>query len=1637
MVKTLCLGKHSVKILWGINILLYKFPGFRYNETRQQETKQKENGGKEMKVKKCVLAGILASALLCQSAFAPGLAWMGSDVSRVQAAAANVAKGKTATASGVENDSTVWTADKAVDGDTASADSRWSAPRMRPTTGTEQTPQWLKLDLQAESTEVESIKIMFYLKVWSTQYKIQTSATGANDSWEDVYVQAGRPDSDEKDIIDTIAASAMTETTLKRYVRFYFEKLNGNAAGVSVSVREIEINGTQTGEITGPTNPTTAAEALQAVSDMTVDTDAAELSLPQVEGYDIKVHGSEADKVLGDDGKIAPLRLQDRSMNVIVQAVSRTDSSDTAKKNITVTVPANTEKYLELFPQVANPNPEPSVLPTIQEWYGYEGDFTVGEGTEIVYNDAANLGLAEVAEEMQEDLTEICGFTPEVKAGTAGDGDDIYLESLAADTYGTGDEGYLMVTDDNGIRILSAGRQGVLYGTVTAEQILYQDGEHKNVPKGVIRDYPLYGVRGIMFDVARIPTRMQFLEDYTKIMKWYKLNEMQMHLNDNQWSDPAYSPDPALWQEVEASHRLESELFPSLAKQDSKFEKTGDNEGRYNYYYNVHTGMKEKTGEAGELYYTKDEYRALQSDAENRGITLVAELDTPGHSAAYNKYVYNNQEEVIKSLVAHGYLESGEYLDANGNVKAGKTFYIHNPNNFELLAIDEQSTDATVKQNAANARIFMKALFDEYLGGVEGIEPAFTSSTVSAGVDEYWDKGGGNKEAFRRYMNYMYDLLGETEEGYGKEVRMWGALGAIPGTTQPNKNIVLDIWATYEDNPLERIADGFSVINIPQPYLYTTPGRYHKDMVREEYIYYNWDPVIFNGDQGVAATKGEPLLKGAMAALWGDENREGITEADLNERYLRVAAILSEKTWGGTKKDDTFLEYEQTFDSLREGPGTQIANNIESKTNVVLDYDFENVSADGKTIYDASGNSYNGTITNGTVEEKSGEKMLKFNGGTTIETPLQSLGYPYTMSFDVYLDGTETNTAESSLFSGYDGRLQLAGMNGELSLNRDYFNQSFGYTVPSGEKHRITIVGTYQVTKLYVDGMFKKILYAAASDPDNGGNIGASTWTDADNNYRTTFVFPLDVIGKNFSGYLGNIKAYNKALSVEELGESAGEVDVARNRGAYADNKNTGFWGDQMRLYPAWKATDGDGHVTGVTGVSASNESRWNSSDYDGDFLMIDLGQNRKISKVVIDWEANRYGASYDIQVSADGKTWETVKSVTGNTSAWTEDTFDETEARYVKMQGVKRKTGSNEYCIYEMKVYGSVDKSGLAAEIAKAEAIRDADFYEGGRMVGWNSTGAAKAFHDSVVLAKAVQGDVMAGQEEVTAAVAALKQAESDWDAAQKAESEEFQKVQEQKVQMKQKAAEAAALLGQKDAYEAAGWAKFEAAYNAVKNAAENLSAEEYKALLNNLETAMKALVIKKTAPPVVTAKALAAPGVKSVKSTATRVTVTWEASANAASYQLYRKVGSTVTKVGAPVTKTTAYDTAPVGGKSMSYYVVALAGNQAAYKDSGAGSAKSITLPKATAKVTAKQQKGKRAVSIKWKKVKKATSYLIYRSEGKKGKLKKIAVVKKKTSYIDKKVKSKKTYSYKVVAVSAKKYSPMKAVKKAVKIK
>ncbi len=1234
------------------------------------------------------------------------------DIQGTQLVTGNIALNKSVSTSTVETAMPQNVGSNTVDGNN---DTRWSSERMKEnniTDDSDQTPQWLVIDLGAEQSVADSIQIDFYLKVWATQYRIETAATADAAEWTTVASVARsstQGTDDQTDVFDTFGADGTSTVNLQRYVRFYFEKINVNAGGTGVSVREITINGTQP-YIPPVETPQTAAEVMASITELPAPTvDSVQIELPEVpEGFEIAVVGSDREGVVSNDGAVTDCNIGDIEVTLLVEvrAVSGTEeeNADSKRKNFTVTIPSKNGLYPDLYPTVANPNGKPSVIPTLQEWYGYEGVYTLSGDTRIIINDTASVGLQAVAQNMQGDLAEFAGVTPEIVSGTEEDvtAADIYIESQGSDGYDVGDEGYFMTVDDRGIRIYGSTYSGCLYGTITVEQILWQDEGNDNVPCGVIRDYPDYEIRAVMFDVGRIPHRLQYLEDYTKILTWYKMNEFQLHLNDDFQYSPEGLTSGTVWNGM---HRLESDAFPSLT--DNRVY-TGE---RFDYFNNVYA----------DPVYTKDDYRKLEDMANAGGIELIPEIDTPSHSNAYISYAKDNPDQI-------------EWL---GELQTG--------NNDQMFALNINDSNPEEREKAENARKFMEELYGGYL---RGDDPVFRGDTVNIGADEYWDTN--NREVFREYVNFLDGLM----QQYGKTTRMWGSLKKFDGTTPISpENIVIDVWALADEDPIARLEEGFRVVNFPQPYLYTTPGRDHKDMIVEEWLFKNWDPTMFNAN--TRAEVGEPLLLGAKASIWGDEFREGVVEADLHERALRSVAMVAEKTWGGSEKTDDYIGYQQTFDRLQEGPGTQIAMTIDSETDVVADYDMSRTEvSDGViTVKDSSGNGYDAQVTGGEVIETDTGAMIAFNGDTVMTTPLQTLSYPYTISFDV--QAGEGNTKDSLLFSGYDGQLLAKGINdNNMSLNRMFYHQSFDYELPVGERVNITIVGTARNTKLYVDGELVKMLYRT----DSGE-------TDQ---YFSTFVFPMETIGENFHGYIGNIKAYNKALQPEMLRTDVAEVtevNVALNRNAYAERygsqpdittQNSGA----LKYHPAYKATDGD-KTDAEASISPSTDphSFWRSSNNsNNDYLMVDLGEQRDVIKVVVNWQGENWATGFDVQVSMDRTSWDTVEQVRNNSASISEVTLDTpVTARYVKIQGVSRNT--THYAVSELEVFEKVDRTELNGLIAGAEKIIAEND------PGSDSSAEAAALEQALISAKNTYGNAAAVQREITDAAAALDAALTDYE--------------------------------------------------------------------------------------------------------------------------------------------------------------------------------------------------------------------------------------------------------------------------------
>ncbi len=245
-------------------------------------------------------------------------------------------------------------------------------------------------------------------------------------------------------------------------------------------------------------------------------------------------------------------------------------------------------------------NAMPHVIPSLREWHGGHGAFMLGAAARIVVAPTYATALSGAARAFHADLVAVTGHDLPVTAATAPRAGDFFL-TLGGDDKGLGAEGYRLTVGDSVI-IQANASNGALYGTRTVLQILAGDTTHAYLPRGTARDYPAYAVRGFMLDVGRKYFPLAFLEDYVRFMAWYKLNDFQLHFNDNA-VDAGTKTD---WMHEYAAFRLNSPRFPGLAARDGS--------------------------------YTEADMRALQDLAREYAVTITPEIDAPAHDLAFTQY---------------------------------------------------------------------------------------------------------------------------------------------------------------------------------------------------------------------------------------------------------------------------------------------------------------------------------------------------------------------------------------------------------------------------------------------------------------------------------------------------------------------------------------------------------------------------------------------------------------------------------------------------------------------------------------------------------------------------------------------------------------------------------------------------------------------------------------------------------------------------------------------------------------------------------------------------------------------------------------------------------------------------------------
>ncbi len=229
-----------------------------------------------------------------------------------------------------------------------------------------------------------------------------------------------------------------------------------------------------------------------------------------------------------------------------------------------------------------NTNAAPSVIPAIREWTGTSGNFKPDSNTKLV-----NISNASSVEKVAGFFKEMLSLELNIAESASGSNEIVFELDKSLENQ-VGEEGYTLEATETTINIKAATETGLLYGGISVVQSVTADGFF---PCGSAVDYPAYPVRSGMLDVGRAWIPLDYVEEITRYMAYFKMNEMHLHINDDGVN--GYS-----------AFRLESDV----------------------------KGLTSTDG-----YYTKDEYRQYQKDMLEYGVTVITEIDTPFHSSCYAK----------------------------------------------------------------------------------------------------------------------------------------------------------------------------------------------------------------------------------------------------------------------------------------------------------------------------------------------------------------------------------------------------------------------------------------------------------------------------------------------------------------------------------------------------------------------------------------------------------------------------------------------------------------------------------------------------------------------------------------------------------------------------------------------------------------------------------------------------------------------------------------------------------------------------------------------------------------------------------------------------------------------------------------
>jgi hexosaminidase len=471
-----------------------------------------------------------------------------------------------------------------------------------------------------------------------------------------------------------------------------------------------------------------------------------------------------------------------------------------------------------------------SIVPAPAALERREGVFVVDSSALIV---VANEQAKAAADQFVALLHKTRGFNAKVKQ-TSQDAEHAITFALDENAGQSSDEGYSLDVSTTGVRVSARTGKGLFYGAMSLWQLLVDGNEGRaSIPALHIEDAPRFGWRGLMLDSARHFQSVDEIKLLLDAMAQHKLNVFHWHLTDDQG-----------W-------RVEIKRYPKLTETGGCRIPLGD------------AGRDPRNGEPRPYcgYYTQEQVREIVCYAAERHITVVPEIDVPGHAQA-----------AIAAYPEFGVLGSRPSVSAEWGI------------NTYLFNVEESTV------------VFLENVFGELMDlfpgpyiHVGGDEAAKDQWKASARVQQRMHElGVADEDALQAWLIQRIETY---LARHGCKLIGWDEI--LEGGVPPEATVMS--WRGTEGG-IEAARHGNDVVMSPNDQLYfnylqsdspnDTPGRPTLIPLKKVYDY---EPVPSELTRAQAAH-----ILGAQANVWTEHLR---TPARVQRAIFPRAAALSETVW--------------------------------------------------------------------------------------------------------------------------------------------------------------------------------------------------------------------------------------------------------------------------------------------------------------------------------------------------------------------------------------------------------------------------------------------------------------------------------------------------------------------------------------------------------------------------------------------------------------------------------------------------------------------------------------------------------------------------------------------------------------------